>query len=77
MMFEQEKIACPTMTEPARGQAPVLTRGWKFFTRLLLARQGSPRVETDMSKRYESCCWCDSIERQLNTDIMFGRSTRF
>jgi hypothetical protein len=77
MMLAQDKIACPPMTEPARGRAPVLTRGWTFFTRLLVATQGSPRAETDMFKRYESCCWCDSIERQLNADIMFGRSTRF
>jgi len=34
------------------------------------------RAEEDISSRYESCRWCDSTERQLNNDIMFGRSAR-
>jgi hypothetical protein len=67
----------PTMTKPARGQASVLARGLAFLARLLLIMQGSPRAEDDIRRRYESCRWCDSTERQLNNEIMFGRSARF
>jgi hypothetical protein len=76
MMLAEEKFACLTITEPAHGQASVLTRGWTFLTRLLGPVQGSARAEDRMFRRYESCRWCDSTERQLNNDIMFGRSTR-
>jgi len=69
MTLPEEKIACPTMTKPARG--------WAFLARLLLVVQGSPRAEDDIFRRYESCRWCDSTERQLNNEIMFGRSARF
>jgi hypothetical protein len=76
MTLAEEKIACPTMTKPARGQASVPARGWTFLARLLVV-MGSPRSEDDIFRRYESCRWCDSTERQLNNDMMFGRSTRF
>ena len=77
MMLVEEKIANLTMTKPADGQAPVLARGRTFLSRLLVVMQGSPRAEDAISRRYESCRWCDSTERQLNNEIMFGRSTRF
>jgi hypothetical protein len=77
MTLAQEKIACPTMTKPARGQAFVLARGWAFLARLLLIMQGSRCAEDDIFRRYESCRWCDSTERQLNNEIMFGGSARF
>jgi len=72
MTLAEEKIACPTMTK-----ASVLARGWTFLARLLVVMQGSPRAEDDIFRRYESCRWCDSTERQLNNEIMFGRSARF
>ena len=75
MTIAEEKIACPTMTKPARGKAPVLVRGWTFLARLVM--QGSPRAEGDIFMRFESCRWCDSTERQLNNEIMFGSSARF
>jgi hypothetical protein len=65
------------MTKPARGQASVLARGWTFLARLLVMMHGSLRAEDDIFRRYESCRWCDSTERQLNNEIMFGRSARF
>jgi hypothetical protein len=77
MTLAEEKVACPTITKPARGQAFVLARGWTFLTRLLVVIQGSPRAEDGIFRRYESCRWCDSTERQLNNEIMFGRSARF
>ena len=77
MTLAKEKIACPTMTKPARGEASVLARGWTFLTRLLVVMQGSPGAGDDLFRRYESCRWCDSTERQLNNEIMFGRSARF
>ena len=76
MTLAKEKIACPTMTKPARGEASVLARGWTFLTRLLVVMQGSPRTEDAIFSRYESCRWCDSTERQLNNAIMFGRTGR-
>jgi len=77
MTFAEEKIACPTMTQPARGQASVIGRGWTFLARLLIVRRESPRADDDIFRRYESCRWCDSTERQLNNEIMFGRFARF
>ena len=77
MTLAKEKIACPTMTKPARGKASVLARGWTFLARVLVVTQGSPCTEDGIFKRYESCRWCDSTERQLNNEIMFGRSARF
>jgi hypothetical protein len=77
MTFVEDRIACLTMTKPARGQASILARGWTFLSRLLVVMQGSQRAERAISRRYESCRWCDSTERQLNNAIMFGRSTRF
>ena len=77
MTLAQEKFACLTMTEPARGQASVLARGWTLLSRLLVVMQRSPRTEDAIFRRYESCRWCDSTERQLNNAIMFGRSPRF
>jgi hypothetical protein len=77
MTLAEEKVACPTMTKPACGQASVLERGWTFLARLLVVMQESPRAGDDHFRRYESCRWCDSTERQLNNEIMFGRSTRF
>jgi hypothetical protein len=71
------QIAYPTMTKPARGEASVVAQGWTLLTRLLVVMQGSPRAEDDTSRRYESCRWCDSTERQLNNEIMFGRWGRF
>jgi hypothetical protein len=69
--------ACPTMTKPAHGQASVLGRGRTFLSRLLVVMRGSQRAEDPIFKRYGSCRWCDSTERQLNDAIMFGRSARF
>jgi hypothetical protein len=69
MMLAEEKIARFAMTEVARGQASVLARGWRFLARHLVAIRGSPRAEDDIFRRYESCGWCDSIERQLNNEI--------
>jgi hypothetical protein len=77
MTLAEDKIACLTMTKPAHGQASVLARGWTFLCRLLVVMQGSPRAEGAIFRRYESCRWCDSTERQLNNAIMFGRSARF
>ena len=77
MTLAEQKIARPTMTKPARGQAIVLARGWTFLARLLVVTQRSLRAEDDIFRRYESCRWCDSTERQLNNEIMFGRSARF
>jgi hypothetical protein len=34
------------------------------------------RNEDDIAKRYEGSAWCDSIEHDLNNDIMTGRRTR-
>jgi hypothetical protein len=76
MTLAEEKIAYPAMTKPARGQASVLARGWLFLGRLLVGSQGSPGAEGDICRRYESCRWCDSVERQLNNEMMFGRSGR-
>jgi hypothetical protein len=77
MTLAEDKIACLTMTEPGRGQASVLARRWTFLSRLLVVMQGSPRAKGVVFRRYESCRWCDSTERQLNNAIMFGRSARF
>jgi hypothetical protein len=77
MMLAHEKIACPSMTKPARDQASMLARGWTFLARLLVVTQGSLRAEDDVIRRYERRRWCDSTERQLNNELMFGRSTRF
>jgi len=71
-MTLENKIPCPSMIKPSRGKLSVLARGWTFLSRLLVVMRGSPRF-----LRYENCRWCDSTERQLNNEIMFGRSTRF
>jgi hypothetical protein len=65
------------MTNPVHGQASALARGWTFLTRLRVLMQPSLRAEEGISRRYESCRWCDSTERQLNNEIMFGRFTGF
>jgi hypothetical protein len=75
MTLAEQKIACSTMTKPARRS--VLARGWTFLARVLVVTQGSPCTEDGIFKRYESCRWCDSTERQLTNEIMFGRSARF
>ena len=75
MTLAEQRIARLTMTKPVRRS--VLARGWTFLARLLVATQGSPRTEDGIFGRYESCRWCDSTERQLNNEIMFGRSARF
>jgi len=77
MTLAENEIACPSMTKPSRGQASVLGRGWTFLARLRVLMQASVRAEEDISSRYESCRWCDSTERQLNDEIMFGRPARF
>jgi hypothetical protein len=77
MTLAQEKIAFLSTTKPARGQASLLARGWTFLARLPVVMQGPPRAEDDIFRRYQSCRWCDSTERQLNNEIMFGRSARF
>ena len=77
MTIAEDDIACPSVTKPARGQASVLARGWTFLAHLRVLMQASLRAEEDISRRYESCRWCDSTERQLNNEIMFGRSARF
>ena len=74
MTLAEQKIACSTMTKPARRSA--LARGWTFLTRLLVVMQESPGAGDDLFRRYESCRWCDSTERQLNNEIMFGRTGR-
>jgi hypothetical protein len=74
MTLVEKEIACPTMTKPARGQASVLARGSTFLARLRVLMQPSLRAEEDITRRYESCRWCDSTERQLNNEAMFGRS---
>ena len=76
MTLAEERIACPTMTKPARGQASVIARGWTFLARLRVLMQGPPRAEDDTFRRYKTCRWCDSTERQLNNEMMFGRSGR-
>jgi hypothetical protein len=73
MTFAEEKTACPTMTEATR--ASVLARGWRRLARLLVAMR--PRAEDDIFRRYEMRRWCDSTERQLNNEIMFGRAGWF
>jgi hypothetical protein len=77
MTLAENEIECPTMTNPVYGQASGLAHGWTFLTRLRVLMQPSLRAEEDISRRYESCRWCDSTERQLNNDIMFGRFARF
>jgi hypothetical protein len=77
MTFAEESVASLTMSKPSRGQASMLARGWTFLTRLLVGMQESLRAEDDIIKRYERRRWCDSTERQLNNEIMFGRSARF
>jgi hypothetical protein len=77
MTLAENEIACPTMIMSARGQASVLARGSTFLDRLRVLMQPSLRTEEDISGRYQSCRWCDSTERQLNNEIMFGRSARF
>jgi hypothetical protein len=74
MTLAETEISCPAMTKPARGQASTLARGWTFLARLLVLMQASLRAEDDIFRRYECCRWCDSTERQLNNEIMFGRS---
>lgn len=71
MTTAEDKMPCLTMTKPERGQ------GWTFLSRFLVVMQGSPRAKGTIFRRYESCRWCDSTERQLNNAIMFGRSARF
>jgi hypothetical protein len=77
MTLAEEKIACSTITRSAHDQATVFVRGWTFFARLLVLMRESLRAEDDIFRRYERCRWCDSTERQLNNEIMFGRSARF
>jgi len=78
MTLAEIEIACPTTkTKPARAQASVLARGWTFLARLRVLMQPSLLAEEGISRRYENCRWCDSTERQLNNEIMFGRSARF
>jgi hypothetical protein len=74
MTLAEQKIACSAMTKPARKS--VLARGWTFLASLLVVTQGSPRTDDGIFRRYESCRWCDSTERRLNNEIMFGRSAR-
>ena len=74
-MTTENETARP-MTKPSRGQVSVPARGWTFLAHLWVLMQASVRAEGDISSRYESCRWCDSTERQLNNDIMFGRSAR-
>jgi len=77
MTLAENEIACPSMTKPSRGQVSVLARGWTFLARLRVLMQPSLHAEEECSRRYESCRWCDSTERQLNDEIMFGRPARF
>jgi hypothetical protein len=77
MTLAEEKIPCLTMTKPVRGPVSVLARGWTFLARLRVLMQPSLHAEDECSRHYESCRWCDSTERQLNNEIMFGRSTRY
>jgi hypothetical protein len=74
MSLAENEIACPTITNPVHGQASALAHGWTFLTRLRVLMRPSLRAAEDISRRYESCRWCDSTERQLNNEIMFGRS---
>ena len=76
-MTLENKIPCPSMIKPSRGKLSVLARGWTFLARLRVLMQESLRAEDDIFRRYESCRWCDSTERQLNNEIMFGRSARY
>jgi hypothetical protein len=77
MTLAEEKIACPAMTKPTRDQASIFARGWRLLGRLTVVKRGSLRAEDDIFGRYERRRWCDSTERQLNDELMFGRSTRF
>ena len=77
MTLAEKEISYPRMTKPARGQVSVLARGWTFLARLRVLMQESLRAEDDIFRRYESCRWCDSTERQLNNEIMFGLSARY
>jgi hypothetical protein len=74
MTLAKKELACPTMAKPARGQASVLARGSTFLARLRVLMQASVPAEEHIPRRYESCRWCDSTERQLNNETMFGRS---
>jgi len=62
----------PTVREPRNRNSASA-----FLARLLVLMQASQRAEDDISRRYKSCRWCDSTERQLNNEIMFARSARF
>jgi DNA-binding Lrp family transcriptional regulator len=34
------------------------------------------RSEVDVAKRYQGSSWCDSIEHELNYDVITGRRAR-
>jgi hypothetical protein len=34
------------------------------------------RIEDDITERYRGSAWCDSVEHDLNRDVMTGRRTR-